>query len=90
MHEGNYDLAISDCNQAIRLNPKYAVAYKNRVFGYAVQGNFDQAIADFTKRSDPTPRGSAYNNRGEVYKKMGQLDKAKQDFAKAKELEHKP
>lgn len=29
-NKGQYDAAISDCNNAIEINPKYALAYYNR------------------------------------------------------------
>ncbi|MFQ5996345.1 MAG: tetratricopeptide repeat protein [Dehalococcoidales bacterium] len=49
--------AIEEYDEAIRLDPEYAVAYGNRAFAYKRQGNKAKAIADFEKfitlTSDP-------------------------------------
>lgn len=49
--------AIEEFDEAIRLDPKYAVAYGNRALVYKLQGNKAKAIADFEKfitlTSDP-------------------------------------
>ena len=49
--------AIEEFDEAIRLDPKYAVAYGNRAIAYKLQGNKAKAIADFEKfitlTSDP-------------------------------------
>jgi len=41
--------AIEDFDEAVRLDPKYAVAYGNRAIAYKLQGNKAKAIADFEK-----------------------------------------
>ncbi len=49
--------AIEEFDEALRLDPKYAVAYGNRAIAYKLQGNKAKAIADFEKfialASDP-------------------------------------
>ena len=40
---------IAECNKAIQLNPRNAVAYYNRGNAYKSKGNLDQAISDYTK-----------------------------------------
>jgi len=49
--------AIEEFDEAIRLDPKYAVAYGNRAIAYKLQGNKAKAISDFEKfialASDP-------------------------------------
>ena len=37
-NKGQYDKAISDCNKAIRINPKFADAYYNRALAYDRKG----------------------------------------------------
>jgi invasion protein IalB len=44
---GDYDDAISDEEQAIRLDPKRAIAYNTRGDAYDHKGDHDHAIADF-------------------------------------------
>ncbi len=48
-NEGEYDEAIADCSEAIRLNPKLAGAYYARAFTYGQKGESDKAIADYTE-----------------------------------------
>jgi tetratricopeptide (TPR) repeat protein len=46
---GDYDKAISDYTEAIRLDSNYANAYYSRGLAYRKQGNEAQAQADFRK-----------------------------------------
>jgi tetratricopeptide (TPR) repeat protein len=45
----NYDRAMADCNQALRIDPNYARAFSNRGLVYEAKGDRDRAIADFRK-----------------------------------------
>jgi Flp pilus assembly protein TadD len=45
----NYDAAITDYTEAIRLDPVYARAYHNRGFAHQQLGNRVQADADHQK-----------------------------------------
>lgn len=49
--------AIADFSEAVRLDPKYAVAYGNRAMAYKLLGDKAKAISDFEKfislASDP-------------------------------------
>ena len=47
--KGDYDKAIADYTEAIRLDPKDAAAYYNRGTSYAHKGDYDKAIADYTE-----------------------------------------
>ena len=47
--KGQFDLAIVDFNEAIRLNPEYADAFYNRGNAYAEQREYDRAIASYDK-----------------------------------------
>ena len=53
--KGDYDRAIADYDEAIRLDPRYAVAYYNRGVAYCDKGDYDRAIADYNEaiRLDP-------------------------------------
>ena len=46
---GQFERAIEDYTEAIRLNPEYAKAYYNRGQAYKDQGKKAEAIADFQK-----------------------------------------
>jgi Flp pilus assembly protein TadD len=38
---------MQDCNQAVRYDPKNAIAFSNRGFAYAGKGDFNRAIQDY-------------------------------------------
>ncbi len=81
---GNYNQAIDDCNEAIKIDPKYEKAYFNRGRSYQMLGNYDQAIADFNKAVALNPKfAEAYNNRGAAYGALGDYNQAIVDFSKA-------
>jgi len=58
----DYDRIIEDCNEAIRIDPNDASAYKSRGDAYRDKGEFDLAIADYARmiRLDPS---YAWSNR---------------------------
>ena len=45
--KGEYDRAIQDYDQSIKLNPNYARAFNNRGVAYQKKGEYDRAIKDF-------------------------------------------
>jgi tetratricopeptide (TPR) repeat protein len=49
---GQYQRAIEDCNEAIRLKPDYAWAYNNRGIAYLKQGNKNLGCSDAQKACD--------------------------------------
>ena len=55
MKKGDYDKAIANYNEAIRLDPKLARAFNNRGFAYYGKREYDKAIADCSEaiRLDP-------------------------------------
>ena len=63
-----FDKAIADYTEAIRLDPEYAMAYNNRGRAWQQKGEFDKAIADYTEaiRLDPKD-AAAYSNRGNAW-----------------------
>ena len=62
------DKAIEDCNQAIQLEPDYALAFFNRGNGYFAQGQYDRAIEDYDQSIQLNPNyPNAFNNRGNTY-----------------------
>ena len=75
------DMAIEAYSEAIKLEPRYSVAYTNRGVVYANNGEYDLAIKDFSKAIELNPHDFfTYNNRGNVYNDMGKIDKAIEDF----------
>jgi tetratricopeptide (TPR) repeat protein len=43
---GDYDRAISDFNEAIRLDPEFSIAFGQRGIAYSLKGNRARALAD--------------------------------------------
>ncbi|HBE32507.1 MAG TPA: peptidase C14, partial [Cyanobacteria bacterium UBA11368] len=54
--KGEYDLAIEDLNEALKLNPNSAKAFYNRGVAYGNKGEYDRAIADFTAAINLNPK----------------------------------
>src|SRR5262249_32613237 len=77
----DYDAAIREPREAIRLDPNYARAYTSRGVAYRRKKDYDRAIADFTEaiRLDPN-YAHAYNSRGFAYESKKEYDRAIADF----------
>lgn len=72
-----YDTAIADFNQALKLDPNMTQAYNNRAVALYDKGEYDTAIADYNAalRLDPKHANSVYG-LGNAYKSKGEYDKA--------------
>lgn len=82
--KGQYDKAIQDCSEAIRLQPNYASALGNRGSAYYNQGEYDKAIQDYGRAIHLKPDyAAAYNNRGAAYLGKGQYAQAVRDYDEA-------
>ena len=77
----NYNGAIADLTETIRLAPKNVYAYFNRGIAKSYLGQYTDAIADWSKaiRFDPN-FVSAYVNRGFLKGELGQYIAAIADF----------
>ena len=86
----DFDHAITDYNEAIRLDPKYAVAYSGRGNAWNNKLESDRAIADYSEaiRLDPN-RAAPYNGRGNAWNKKRDFDHAIIDFNEAIRLDPK-
>jgi tetratricopeptide (TPR) repeat protein len=86
----DYDKAIQDFGQAIRLDPKKADAYSGRGYAYAAKQDYDKAIKDYAQAIRFDPKGAlAYYNRGHVYLDKQDYDKAIRDLSEAIRLDPK-
>ena len=85
--KGDYDRAIADYDEAVKLDHNLATAYYNRGNAYAEKGDNDHAIADYTEaiRLDPN-YGYAYMDRGNVLDDSGQAARAFADYTMAARL----
>jgi tetratricopeptide (TPR) repeat protein len=83
-NKGDYDRAIADYTQALRLDPNDANAYYWRGYVYSNKGDYDLAIADYTQslRLDPND-ASVYYWRGSAYRNKEDYDQAIADYTQA-------
>ena len=87
----DYKKAIEAFDEAIKLDPRDAVAYYNRGVAYNRIGQVDEggaaryqhAIQDFDEAIRLNPQADAYFNRGVVYRNLGQFERAIEDFGEA-------
>ena len=79
--------AISDLNEAIRLNPNYFYSYYDRGNVYRDMQLYQQAISDYNVAINLDPNYPyAYHYCVLCYQKQGNIIQAKADLAKAKQL----
>lgn len=75
--KADYDQAIADDSEAIRLNPRSANAYNNRAFAFNNKGEHDRAIVDASEAIRLDPRFAlAYAQRAEAFVGKGDFDRA--------------
>ena len=83
-----YDRAIADFDEAIRLDPKYSNAFKNRGDAYRDMGEYDGAIVDYNQTILLNPNdASAFNERGYAYSAKNEYDRAIADYDQAIRLD---
>jgi tetratricopeptide (TPR) repeat protein len=88
--KGNYEQAIDDFNEAIRLAPKNANAFNNRGVAYRNIGDLDRAVADYDQAISIRPDYlAAFYNRGLVLNDKREYAKAISDFTAALEVDSK-
>ena len=86
--QSEFDKALADYEQAIRINPGYAPTYYNRGLAYFEQRDYDRAIADLNQAINGKPDyTSAFNIRGLSYIGKGETDRGIQDFDQAIRLD---
>jgi len=87
---GDYERAIRDFTQALRLDPDMPGAYNSRGLAHFARTDYDQAIADFTQAINlDSNYAAAYYNRALVYASKGNYDRAIDDYNQAIRLNPK-
>jgi tetratricopeptide (TPR) repeat protein len=81
IRRGEFDAAIADCNEAIKLGPEYIQPLVNLGVAYLSKRDFDRAILESSKAIKLNPGElSAWNNRGVAHFRKGEYDLAIADF----------
>ncbi len=77
----DYQAALKDYGEALRLDPLNATCYRDRGKALLHLNRRDEALADFDEaiRLDPQ-EAQARAERGELYKEMGMLEESIRDF----------
>jgi tetratricopeptide (TPR) repeat protein len=84
----DYDRAIVDYSEAIRLDPGFRSAYLNRGNVYYNKKDNDRAITDYTEVIRLDPRyTNAYIIRGDAYRNKNDNDRAIADYSEAIRLD---
>jgi lipoprotein NlpI len=77
----NYNRAIQDLNESIRLDPNLGFSFYNRGVAYHEMGQYERAIQDYNKAVALEPNeGVPLIGRGNSYLDMGEVDRAFRDF----------
>lgn len=85
---GSFDLAIADCDEAVRLDPDSDAAHISRGNVYLDMGDHRLAIVDYGKAIRANPKNhNAYNGRGWSLLKLGKFDQALVDANMSLQLE---
>ena len=87
--KGEYDIAIKDFDEALRINPDPAL-YNNRASAYQAKKDYDKAIEDYSEAIRVNPNFAiAYFNRAVLWQNKRQYDKAIDDYTVAIKLDNK-
>lgn len=83
-NEKQYDLAMYNFTKAVTTDPNsnYIDAYFYRGMTYAVKGEYNKAIDDFTRSIELNNNSDSLYYRGITYSNIKQYDKAIEDFEK--------
>jgi Tfp pilus assembly protein PilF len=83
LNEGQYELAIAECTQAIQLDPNLYIAYINRASAYSLKGQHDLVIVDCNLAIQMEPTlPLAYLSRAMAYRSLGRKAEALSNFEK--------
>jgi tetratricopeptide (TPR) repeat protein len=83
-YRGEFDKAIADCDEALRLDPDCAMAFDRRAQALTAKARVDEALADFERAINLTPNyASAYSHRARAWLEKGDFEKALADCDEA-------
>jgi len=82
--KGEYDIAIADFNDALRIGPPSGIIFHNRGNAWRSKGEYAKAVADYNEAIRLNPKEAySYQNRGAAKQALGDLDGALADINEA-------
>lgn len=84
--QGDFEGAIKELTETIRLNPQDYDAYNMRAIAYSELKKIEKAIEDFSKCIELKPIAEAYYNRGAALFTKGDFKSAYDDFSQCLKL----
>lgn len=89
--KGDWDEALIQFNNAVRIAPGDPIAYYGRAYAYGMKGDLGKAITDYSKTISLDPSsGAAYYGRGWAHSKTGNVEQAIADYTQAIRLYPNP
>jgi tetratricopeptide (TPR) repeat protein len=90
LNRKDYDRAVTDYNESIRLDPKVADAYAGRGRAWRLKEDYDRALTDLDAAIRLNPKdANAHDDRGMVWHLKNEFDRAIVDFSEALRLDPK-
>jgi tetratricopeptide (TPR) repeat protein len=87
-YKSEFDRALSDYEQAIKLNPRSPSAFNNRCWTSAVVGKLAQAVEDCTESLRLEPNvANTHENRAFAFLRLSDFDRALADYEIALKLD---
>jgi tetratricopeptide (TPR) repeat protein len=82
--KGEFDIAIADFNDALRIGPPSGIIFHNRGNAWRAKGEYAKAIGDYDAAIKADPKQAySYQNRGSAKQALGDLDGALADINEA-------
>jgi len=88
-NQEKYELALKDCNKAIKAHSKWGNTFNNRGLVHLELGNFESAISDFKtamKLSNAMFSAKNFGNLAYAYESLGNYQGAIENYSKAIEI----
>jgi tetratricopeptide (TPR) repeat protein len=86
--KNDFDGAIGDYGQALKLDPADPDYLNSRAAAYEAKKDFDRALADYNSAIKTSPNSVyAYNSRGAAYQRKGDFARAAADYGEVTRLQ---
>jgi tetratricopeptide (TPR) repeat protein len=87
-YQRDFDRAIADLDEAIRLDLDAVAAYQNRAASYRNSGRLERALADLNRAAQLDPGDArTYLSRGVIHFKLGEMARSIADYDTSLQLD---